>query len=386
MPHDDGDMNMRQVALKSIAVACLASSICRAGLHNAEVDYPTNSIAAWYLKTRIKLAREIEEGVKAQSSNVVENIIAAGNLRLIEPKAILFESLGKSEPRLRIKSNPAILDHVDFSSTPIVISFDSSESMSLNYPAFYALSMIAPDFESCRRAFLKSPQRMSAMEYVMLSRLAFYSGGNYFTKLFDSRALTISGEYSHIVTNCLHLSPLPSAYLPHRQGQDDMSDKYIQMQKAIIRQFKDGIAQAGENIPDTIATMGYIRSLDAIPVLADNLTICPQASTNAPGGFVFPAVEALISIGPAIGDCFERLKATTPLSVEEALWLRISHELYPEGLEYELYCAAATNDTRAARLLQSLPWRRLSDEDCEPVELRQEMIEGKKQTEMKGDD
>ena len=109
--------------------------------------------------------------------------------------------------------------------------------------------------------------------------------------------------------------------------------------------------------------MGFIRSLDAIPVLADNLTICPQASTNAPGGFVFPAAEALISIGPAIGDCFARLKATKPLSVEEALWLRISHELYPEGLEYELYCAAATNDVRAARLMQSLPWRRLSDEE-----------------------
>ena len=109
--------------------------------------------------------------------------------------------------------------------------------------------------------------------------------------------------------------------------------------------------------------MGFIRSLDAIPVLADNLTICPQASTNAPGGFVFPAAEALIDIGPAIGDCFERLKATKPLSLEETLWLRISHELYPEGLEYELYCAAQTNDTRAARLMQSLPWRRLTEED-----------------------
>ncbi|MBQ6923350.1 MAG: hypothetical protein IJQ73_01780 [Kiritimatiellae bacterium] len=51
---------------------------------------------------------------------------------------------------------------------------------------------------------------------------------------------------------------------------------------------------------------------------------------------MFPAAEALISIGPAIGDCVARLKATKPLSVEEALWLRISHELYPEGLEYEL--------------------------------------------------
>ena len=60
--------------------------------------------------------------------------------------------------------------------------------------------------------------------------------------------------------------------------------------------------------------MGFIRSVDAIPVLADNLTICPQASTNASGGFVFPAAEALISIGPAIGDCFARLKATKPLS------------------------------------------------------------------------
>ena len=109
--------------------------------------------------------------------------------------------------------------------------------------------------------------------------------------------------------------------------------------------------------------MGFIRSLDAIPILADNLTICPQVSTNVPGGFVFPAAEALISIGPAIGDCFARLKATKPLSVEEALWLRISHELYPEGLEYELYCAAQTNDTRAARLMQSLPWRRLSEDD-----------------------
>lgn len=52
-------------------------------------------------------------------------------------------------------------------------------------------------------------------------------------------------------------------------------------------------------------------------------------------------------------------------STAVVLWLRISHELYPEGLEYELFCAAEGNDTRAARLLQSLPWRRLTDEENE---------------------
>ncbi|MBQ6926301.1 MAG: hypothetical protein IJQ73_16820 [Kiritimatiellae bacterium] len=138
---------------------------------------------------------------------------------------------------------------------------------------------------------------------------------------------------------------------------------YTNMQSILLARFSEEQNSASGNLTDTIATMGFIRSLDAIPVLADNLTICPQASTNALGGFVFPAAEALIAIGPAIGDCFARLKATKPLSVEETLWLRISHELYPEGLEYELYCAARTNDLRAARLMQSLPWRKLSEDD-----------------------
>ena len=143
----------------------------------------------------------------------------------------------------------------------------------------------------------------------------------------------------------------------------DFVSEYRELQTELHTRFEKGLNRGEASIVDTISAMGFIRSLDAIPVLADNLTICPQASTNAPGGYVFPAAEALIAIGPAIGDCFARLKATKPLSVEEALWLRISHELYPEGLEYELYCAAATNDLRAARLMQSLPWRRLSEDD-----------------------
>ena len=143
----------------------------------------------------------------------------------------------------------------------------------------------------------------------------------------------------------------------------DFAKEYDTMQKTLVTRFATEKRKNSAKLFDTIATMGFIRSIDTIPVLADNLTVCPQASTNAPGGFVFPAAEALISIGPAIGDCFARLKATKPMSVEEALWLRISHELYPEGLEYELYSAAQTNDVRAARLMQSLPWRRLSDEE-----------------------
>ena len=150
---------------------------------------------------------------------------------------------------------------------------------------------------------------------------------------------------------------------PNAPNNTFVAMRYDTAQDTLLLRFSQEVSSSSTNLIDTISTMGFIRSEKAIPILADNLTICPQASTNAPGGFVFPAAEALIAIGPAIGDCFERLKATKPLSVEETLWLRISHELYPEGLEYELYCAAQTNDTRAARLMQSLPWRRLTEDD-----------------------
>ena len=135
---------------------------------------------------------------------------------------------------------------------------------------------------------------------------------------------------------------------------------YTNMQSILIARFADEKTCSATNLSVTIATMGNIRSLEAVPLLADNLTICPQVSTNTPGGYTFPAAEALIEIGPAIGYCFGQLEKTKPLSVEESLWLRISHELYPEGLEYDLMRRAETNDLRAARLLGALPWRRLA--------------------------
>ena len=136
--------------------------------------------------------------------------------------------------------------------------------------------------------------------------------------------------------------------------------QFEKMEKVLVeRLLKEMQSRRTASVLSIIAAMGHIRSLEAVPLLAENLTICPQVSTNAPSGYTFPAAEALIEIGPAIGYCFGQLEKTKPLSVEESLWLRISHELYPEGLEYDLMRRAETNDFRAARLLGTLPWRRL---------------------------
>lgn len=139
--------------------------------------------------------------------------------------------------------------------------------------------------------------------------------------------------------------------------------RYDAMQETLLAQFAEETAKSAQSITNTIAILGRIRSPKAIPILAENLTICPLAPTNDSASITFPAAEALIAIIPNIGYCFEQLGKTSPLTIEEALWLRISHELYPESLEYGLSRLAATNDTRAARLLGSLPWRRLTDEE-----------------------
>ena len=131
------------------------------------------------------------------------------------------------------------------------------------------------------------------------------------------------------------------------------------MQDELIARFKSQLASGDAELADTIYTMGFIRSDRAMPLLIDNLTACPQVSTNAPSGFAFPAAEALVSIAPPLGICFEKLEATAPMSLEESLWLRITHEDYPEALEYDLMKKAEAGDARAKRLLQALPWRRL---------------------------
>ena len=143
------------------------------------------------------------------------------------------------------------------------------------------------------------------------------------------------------------------------------------MQDELIARFKSQLASGDAELADTIYTMGFIRSDRAMPLLIDNLTVCPQVSTKAPSGFAFPAAEALVSIAPPLGICFEKLEATASMSLEESLWLRITHEDYPEALEYDLMKKAAAGDARAKRLLQALLWRRLveaemSDERGKP--------------------
>lgn len=244
------------------------------------------------------------------------------------------------------------------------LSFVSGERASIQgqYPAFEALLRIGVPFAD----FSIDLGRFGGYGCMdALSMMGLNCGGQYYfrfaKKVFGDNAVF----FPYVVMQPPYALPQQVRKISGLAGigVEDVFNTYNDMEINLLRRFSEEQETLSTNLPDTIATMGFIRSIDAIHVLADNLTICPQISTNAPSGFVFPAVEALISIGPAIGDCFDRLKATKQLSLEEALWLRISHELYPEGLEYELFCAAATNDTRAARLLQSLPWRRLSDEE-----------------------
>ena len=234
------------------------------------------------------------------------------------------------------------------------------------YPALNALLNIGTQFSK----FVENAPKYVGYEAPEAeSLIGMGTGGNYYFK-FAIRKYGAGHEFFPITKRLPPLEmPRDINYMtqPFKiiiDGKEcNFVSEYRELQAELHTRFEKELNRGEASIVDTISAMGFIRSLDAIPILADNLTICPQASTNVPGGYVFPATEALIAIGPAIGDCFARLKATKPLSVEEALWLRISHELYPEGLEYELYCAAQTNDLRAARLMQSLPWRKLTEDD-----------------------
>ena len=323
---------------------------------NARID-------AWYRNAGSNLMSVVEGAHDGHSQDRFSSALLLGQIRYAPAVDLLHRYLHFTKSAFDSKPIPPFIDPAASYSTPVVVSIQAYESLAWHHPAFAALIDIAPSFETTSLWFFENEAAISITKAVMLAKLAFNSGGKYFVHYLGGGKLPLDEDCKKVILSEVSNAPLNFSRQVVGKEDNEVYKRYLSIQHELQKRFSDEVQSLSPNLSETIATMGFVRSLDAIPILADNLTICPQVSTNSPGSYVFPAAEALISIGPAIGDCFDRLKATKPLSLEESLWLRISHELYPEGLEYELFCAAATNDTRAARLLQSLPWRRLTDED-----------------------
>ena len=317
-------------------------------------------IAEFYRSSSSSITSKLEDGfANFHDAELRIAIWEAANIRLAEARKTLIGNLWYmpfySAMKSRLKESP-----VD----PIMLAGAGTFFPQGQYPAYAALMRIGVSFPAIKGQIGGAwVQERDSSATIASDNLGVFSAGNYYRHLRQGQAAISAADQGRDVADAGAGLPMNADFLQSGGGNTERVGQYNAMQATLLARFAEERNSASTNLPDTIATMGFIRSLDAIPALADNLTICPQASTNAPGGYVFPAAEALIAIGPAIGDCFARLKAAKPLSVEEALWLRISHELYPEGLEYELYCAARTNDLRAARLMRSLPWRRLTEEE-----------------------
>ena len=314
---------------------------------------------AWYSGQCESVIRDIEAIGQPEilPESFFQNIKEAGCLRV-------QNGIKSLSPYLAVNSRYRIfpMDYmVEPLTSPLFLSINNPGDIARHHPVFGALLRIGIPFDAAEK-IIRKEKVLSLYSLI----LAYYSGGYYFMSKQGEHAGKDLYNAISLFSKLSENGVLPYSIYAFDQFDSEIIKEYDTMQATLITRFAEERATLSMSLPDTIATMGFIRSLDAIPVLSENLTICPQVSTNAPGGYVFPAAEALIEIGPAIGYCFGQLEKTKPLSVEESLWLRISHELYPESLEYGLERRAATNDTRAARLLGALPWRRL-DENYEII-------------------
>ena len=335
----------------------IATSIVQSDLRGDDTSSYVDEACVEYSRMCSNICLQLRCLLKDPPTNALVAIGTAGRIRCVEARSLMLDNL--AYPALPYIDNEPFVDNKRPHPVAYGIGYNNYEDMNPTVASLESIGCAFKDFAGIVPLYDK---RM--MRNVIFTMIGVRCAGNYFEKYAAGKIKR--GEIFAVFCDKPARLPLPNhPWSVTRNFSTDVVSRYDEMQAKLLSLFKAQRSSASTNLSATITTMGFIRSVDAIPVLADNLTICPQASTNAPGGFVFPAAEALISIGPAIGDCFARLKATKPMSVEEALWLRISHELYPEGLEYELYCAAATNDVRAARLMQSLPWRRLSEEEME---------------------
>ena len=343
----------------TITLASMTTWIASAGM----LEVPKNQDIRLEYQTMARQLREIiSQNLTSKSAFIPfgkghRAIKLAGCLRCSEVREILLDNLGYTPWAATSKNSGAAFTNFNF------FAAVTGERLSLTgrYPAVLALLRIGIPYASfaSRTGLYVGYESEDALSLIGRS-----CGGGYYFYVYNSKN---SGEKpSSIQPSRINLI-LPEHVYEIKQcdgigtehGYIDYEQKYIALQTILLSRFDEEKATSSADLADTIRAMGHIRSLKAVPLLTENLTICPQVSTNAPGGYMLPAAEALIEIGPAIGYCFGQLEKTAPLSVEELLWLRISHELYPEGLEYDLMRRAETNDTRAARLLGALPWRRL---------------------------
>lgn len=322
--------------------------------------------------------QRLEEKLYEPPTNALSCILTVANLRVLQSRSILFANL--AYPSLGVKIPPT--ENNKFWSP--FISVGPYKFVENTFPVFMCLERIGFDFKNYvttieRYGINRSSRRIFASMGVCCA-------GNYYVRKMHQDiwnavnaqdAIPIDLALPNVIISVGDTISFDSQYSPNTIGVADpnVALEYDTMQKTLLLRFTEELASSSAEIADTIRTMGHIRSLKAIPLLTKNLTICPQVSTNAIGGYVFPAAEALIEIGPAIGYCFSQLEDAKPFSVEESLWLRISHELYPEGLEYDLMRLVETNDTRAARLLDSLTWRRL-DSNYEIIGIQEERNNG----------
>ena len=332
-----------------------AISLC-ATLCIANGDSPGNGeIRSLYSRKEDELVARFQNWEKLSRNEVAPMARRIGVIRT--PKLTdAFLDLTDYNPFRRFLNEqfPGI-DPVEAVTSPKIYGAGPNSPVKERCPFFEALLRIGVPFSKCV-AHYEGKTRTDAL--FNLSCLAQISGGHYFNAYFPSVTNQWNSHTVDLISKVILREPL-SRIIPTPDAHLDMTGEYDNWQKALADRFRQQLASGDAEIADTIYTMGFIRSDRAMPLLIDNLTVCPQVSTNAPSGFVFPAAEALISIWPPLGICFEKLEAAAPMSLDESLWLRITHEIYPEALEYDLMKKAEADDARARRLLQSLPRRRL---------------------------
>ena len=198
-------------------------------------------------------------------------------------------------------------------------SFGQYRIVQNRYPVFLYLESIGVRFEDLE------PMMRELSLYPFFNSSAFSLGtfcsGNFFEHYCKSRLPEFVFPIGPFVEACKPPIALPEITATDAApginrvnmmgGANAKSfHEYTLMAEILDLRFSDKAKRQSADLADTIRAMGHIRSLKAVPLLTENLTICPQVSTNAPGGYIFPAAEALIEIGPAIGYCFGQLEGT----------------------------------------------------------------------------